>query len=175
MNVRRLACFSRASAMVGAIALAGLSIPLAADAVELSGDRTAFSQYPLLTNTSQSSVGMSERYKFDVALPETADESLRTVTFKPVAGSSNLAMYTDSVRATVGGETIVLSAETVEQDGVQLIEVTFDEAIAPGQTVSIQMDGSGNHSGPGMIGVLASADGTNPVPYFMGCLPTVAE
>ncbi|MGK7909382.1 MAG: DUF2808 domain-containing protein [Synechococcus sp.] len=140
-----------------------------------SGDRIAFSQYPLLTNTSQASVGMKERYTFDITLPENADEALRTVTFKPVAGSSGMDFNTESAIATVQGETVSISATTVERDGVGLIEVTFDEAITAGNSVTITLEGSGNHVGPGTIGVLASAEGPNPLPYFLGCLPTVAE
>ena len=160
---------SRATAVLAGALMAGSMLPLASHAVEIRNGRTVFEGYPLLTQTSQTSMGMRERYKFTIELPINAGEDLRTVTFRPVAGSSGLDFYGDTAKAIVNGETVDIA---VTSEGDRVMEVTFDEAVVPGSTVTIQVTGAGDAIGPAMVGVLASADGANPMPYFMGCLPT---
>ena len=119
-------------------------------------------------------MGLKERYQFTINLPENAGESLRTITFRPVAGSSHVDFMPESLEAKVGDETVSVTATAVERDGVQLMEVTFDESVAPGNIITVQVKGDGSYSGPGMVGLFASADGPNPIAYMMGCLPTNA-
>ena len=167
---------SKAAAILGGVALTGSMLPLAGNAVEIGDGQTVFEGYPLLTHTSQASVGMRERYEFTIDLPDNAGEALRTVTFQPVAGSSSVDFYSESANATVNDATVEIAAVTMNDDGSQLMEITFDEPVAPGSTVTIQVSGPRmSRGGPAMVGVLASADGANPLPYFMGCLPTNPE
>ena len=165
---------SKIGSLLGVVALTSAVSIAPGNAVELKGERTAFNGYPLITSTSQTSVGLKERYQFTIDLPENAGESLRTVTFRPVIGSSDVDFMPESVRAKVGDETVAVTATAVERDGTQLMEVTFDESVAPGSMITIQVKGDGSHAGPGMVALFASADGPNPIAYMMGCLPTAA-
>ncbi|WP_017324704.1 DUF2808 domain-containing protein [Synechococcus sp. PCC 7336] len=175
MTHKLLSRSSKFVAVLGGVALTALAVPFSSvRALELSDGTTAFEHNPLIASSSQRSIGMRERYRFTITVPEDAGESLKTISFRPVAGASEMLFYSNSAVVEVGGEEVAAEIASNETDGLTLLEVALTEAAAPGSLVTVELEGPRiTRGGPSMIGVFASADAENPAPYFMGCMWTL--
>lgn len=166
--------------VVGSLALAIL-LPnsfSSANAFDLGDGRRVFENSPILIRSaaSFSSANSPSTYQFTIKVPEDAQEALKAVTISPKENAKNinfdlskneafmgdsLAGGADLALANIGGSQINDSNE---------VTFVFDEAVEPGNTVTVSLKAKRNPSFGGvyLFGVTAFPEGENSPGLYLG-------
>jgi archaellin len=172
-KISLVSCFLTISTVIINVNILGLK-PL--EALELSNKQTAFTVSPRLIDSVTSIESKNSplaTYKFTIAVPKNARESLKAVKIVQKNKLDLIIFKEDRSRAFLGnrlaGNSLPVTS-TVKQSRAGEITLVFDSAIEPGNTVTIAIKPKRNPSFGGvyLFGVTAYPTGKNSLGLYLG-------
>lgn len=148
---------------------------LAILALDLKQGQTFFLKSPTLIRSATNFMGPSAlaSYHFTIQVPQNAGQPLKTVTIVQQKNIEQIAFFPKRSRAFLGksfngGASVAVEGELIDndKDGVKVI---FDEAIAPGNTVTVVLRAKNPlYGGIYQFGVTAFAQGNDNQGLYLG-------
>ncbi|PZD72572.1 hypothetical protein C1752_03407 [Acaryochloris thomasi RCC1774] len=161
------------SLLVAALYIGG-PLSISAQAVQLANGTVHFVQVPRLLGATVDfkSVRIPRpRYDFQLSLPDSAQESLRQVTFAQREGFDSISFNLKDTIAFIGkNRKQLLPLKNVEADRQGKVTVTFEQPIPPGTEFTIRLRAKRNPDTGGtyLFGVTAFPDGEKAHGQFLG-------
>lgn len=166
-------CYSQSLLMA---VILGCNFPLISPvyAQSLSQESSFFLQSPRLIRaaTTFKSPRVIATYFFAIQVPEDAGNSLKLVTINQQVNVETIRFFPDDTKAFLGdnnGTPIAIDTQLDQSDGRNQLNVSFSDAIQPGETVTIAVRARNPlYGGIYQFGVTVYPQGSNPQPLYLG-------